>query len=74
MTVATNTKGSCETCKFWERDVVYEFELHHCLRHAPREDGGYSGSWPKTTAAKWCGEYEPRPPEDAGEIEHWNTP
>jgi hypothetical protein len=72
--MANDARPTCETCRFWERDVVYEFELHHCFRHAPRDDGGYSGSWPKTTADKWCGEHEPRAADDEGTTQHWNNP
>ena len=69
-----DARPTCATCKFWEWDAVYEFELHHCLRHAPREDGGYSGSWPKTTADKWCGEHEPRTPDEKGDTERTEQP
>ena len=58
--MANEARPTCKTCRFWEWDKTYEFELHQCLRHAPKDDGGYSGCWPKTTADKWCGEHEPR--------------
>lgn len=55
---------ACGKCQFWQPVRDNEGE---CRRHAPRsvafnvdDRTRYEAHFPETTAADWCGEFEPR--------------
>jgi len=55
-----STEANCGNCRFWtpDRRMPGTKFTGRCRAVAP----GYSGSFPKTEAADWCGEFEPREP------------
>lgn len=62
----------CETCRFWlkRRDATqYAPSYGECRRYAPRgpltiQIEGYT-IWPETPLPGWCGEYQPKEPDNA---------
>lgn len=54
----------CPTCRYWEKTIsrAYENEDEQygvCHRHAP-QPGVRDITWPRVSAAEWCGDHETR--------------
>ena len=57
----------CETCEFWAKGKKYTGRREGECRKLPPVltdtiEGDYSGYWPKTFEAEWCGEWSLRAP------------
>ena len=59
-------KETCNSCKFWK--LLEAERFGECRRHSPRPSGqGIEAKWPGTTLDDWCGDYQPKPNEDAAQ-------
>jgi len=64
MNTTQSATAQCGTCTYWNQHAE---QLGECRRHAPQtvaftvdQSVKFESRFPATTAADWCGDYNPR--------------
>lgn len=56
------SKGTCETCRWWNRDDAVSVMVAECRRNAPQPADNIIDPrwWASTRRTDWCGEHQPK--------------
>lgn len=72
--MTTPNAPACRDCRHWQQFSAVQ-ERGKCRRYAPRPTipTHDAQSWPETRREDWCGEHQPRTPEDRHDWQYPKT-